>query len=130
MFGIPLVEMVKPWMPMFLQRILIKLVVKVVVGNYESYGLENPDHNVFEHHPTINSELLHLIRLGKIKPRKEIKNFDEKGSNEITFKDGTKCDYDVIIFCTGYHSDIPMIRDYVEYKDDVPQLISGAFFEV
>ena len=60
-----MVELIKPWMPIFFQRILIKLIMKVVVGNFENYGLEIPDHNVFEHHPTINSELLHLIKLNQ-----------------------------------------------------------------
>ncbi len=65
--GIPFVEVVKPWFPMFLQRFLARIAIRVTFGSFDKYGLENPDHKVFEHHPTINSDLLNYLRLGDIK---------------------------------------------------------------
>jgi len=38
-------------------------------GDYRTYGLPQPDHKIFEHHPTINSELLHYVKHGRIRPR-------------------------------------------------------------
>lgn len=105
--GVPLVEMVKPWMPLWLQRIMLRAMLKVVIvracvdahvhsracarhrcysgltgyvrgsqGRYEDFGLQKPDHRIFERHPTINSEVLEFIRKGKIVPHPDIRRFD------------------------------------------------------
>jgi hypothetical protein len=43
-FGIPMVEIVKPWIPLFFQRLLLKISVYLIVGDYRNYGLQTPDH--------------------------------------------------------------------------------------
>ena len=50
-------------------------------------------------HPTINDELLHKIRHGKVKPRLDIKRFEGK---KVIFEDGREEEFDTIIACTGY----------------------------
>ncbi|MEM9488858.1 MAG: NAD(P)-binding domain-containing protein, partial [Myxococcota bacterium] len=65
MFGVPTVELLKPWMNIHMQRAFIKGILRTIVGPYENYGLEHPDHKIFERHPTINTELLHFLRHGR-----------------------------------------------------------------
>jgi hypothetical protein len=54
-----------PFVYIFLlqQRIICPVVLRVVVGRYEDYGLQHPDHCIWEHHPTINNELLQFIKV-------------------------------------------------------------------
>jgi cation diffusion facilitator CzcD-associated flavoprotein CzcO len=47
-FGVPLTELITPWMPVFLQRLALRAALRIVVGRYESYGLPRPDHRIFE----------------------------------------------------------------------------------
>jgi hypothetical protein len=67
---------------------------------------------------------LNFIKLGRIKPHPDIERFEDK---TVYFVDGKKEEFDVIIYCTGYYQDIPLLNEYIEYKDGVPQLITGLF---
>jgi cation diffusion facilitator CzcD-associated flavoprotein CzcO len=52
LFGKPSAESWAMYLPVFLQRSILKIFLRVVVGKYEDYGLPPPDHKLFEHHPT------------------------------------------------------------------------------
>jgi len=58
--------MMKPWFPVWAQRLMIALLLRITVGKYSQYGFPEPDHKIFEAHPTINSELLYYLRHGRI----------------------------------------------------------------
>lgn len=104
--GKPLVESMPLWTPVWLQRLVLKGVLKVIIGDYRTYGLPKPDHKIFEHHPTINSELLHYVKHGRIKPRPDIRRYD---GNRIEFTDGTSGEYDIVICATGFTVDFPFL---------------------
>jgi hypothetical protein len=104
--GRPLVEALPLWMPVFLQRLLLRGVLKVVIGDYRRYGLPRPDHKIFEHHPTINSELLHYVKHGRITPRPDIARF---AGSRVEFVDGSSAEYDIVVCATGYHVDFPFL---------------------
>ena len=42
MFGVPLVELVRPWTPLWLQRIFLRAVLAVSVGDYRRYVRSDP----------------------------------------------------------------------------------------
>jgi hypothetical protein len=65
-----------------------------------SYGLQKPDHAIFEHHPTINSELLHYIKLGRIKPHPDVAKIQ---GDTVHFVDGSSEQFDMIVYATGYN---------------------------
>lgn len=130
-FGVPLTDLMTPWVPEPIFKVFIKLLLKLVVGSYSRYGLPHPDHDIFEHHPTINSELLHLLKLGSVKPHPDIKEFQSNGKT-ITFVDGVQQEIDLVIFATGYRMSLPMLKDtdgspLVEYREGLPQLLNGLF---
>lgn len=123
MFGVPSVELIKLWMPLWLQQLLIPLLIRVFVGRYEQYGLQRPDHKVFERHPTINSELLYFLKHGRVMPHPDIRRYD---GQYVEFVDGTREPFDLIVAATGYHLSLPVLAPgLVEYKNGMPQLIHG-----
>jgi hypothetical protein len=123
MFGVPSVEVIKLWMPLWFQRLYVRALVRVFVGRYESYGLQKPDHKVFEHHPTINSELLYFLKHGRITPHPDIRRYD---GEEVEFVYGRRTAFDLIVAATGYHVSLPALAPgLVEYKNGMPQLING-----
>lgn len=123
-FGLPLVEWIKGWMPVFVQRIFMKTCLRVIFGKYESYGLPKPDHKIFEHHPTVNSEMLHYVKHGRIKPRSDVARFD---GQRVHFTDDSSDEYDIIVCATGYHVSFPFLpTGLVPVKGSVAQLYNGV----
>lgn len=121
--GIPLPELSSPWMPVWLQRLTLQAALKVIVGDYRRYGLPRPDHRLFERHPTINSDLLQALKLGRITPHPDIRRLD---GSHVEFTNGTREAFDLIIYATGYHLSFPLLQDGIlTWRNGVPQLLGG-----
>ncbi len=124
MMGVPTSELMKPWLPMGAQRAFVKAMIRLVVGRYPQYGLPEPDHEPFEHHPTINSELLYALRHGRITPHGDIARWD--GADAV-FVDGTRATFDLVVCATGYHVSFPFLAaGVVPWKDGMPELYGGV----
>ena len=74
--GVPLPEVSPLWLPVWAQRLFLRAMLRVIVGKYESYGLQKPRMRLFDTHPTINSELLHYLKHGRLKARPGVVRFD------------------------------------------------------
>jgi cation diffusion facilitator CzcD-associated flavoprotein CzcO len=121
--GVPLVEVVQPWMPLWLQRLLIRAAVRVIVGPYARYGLPHPDHRPFDRHPTVNSELLHALRHGRITPHPDIVRCE---GSTVVCADGRRLDVDLIVAATGYHVSFPFLPGgIIRWRDGMPNVIGG-----
>ena len=105
-FGVPLPEFVAGWVPVFAQRLLLQVLLRVVFGKYESYGLPTPDHRIFEHHPTLNSELLHYVKHGRIRPRTDVARFEGR---RVFFVDGSSDEFDIVVCATGFNVSFPFL---------------------
>lgn len=125
LFGQPSAESPAMYLPIFLQRFILKLMLRVVVGKYEDYGLPHPDHKLFEHHPTVSSEILHYFKHGRIKPHKDIERFAGK---TIHFVDGSQAEIDTIVCATGFYVSFPFLpAGLVPVKNDnIAQLYGGC----
>ncbi len=124
-FGRPLTDLPIWWMPMALQRLALRGIIKVMIGDYRRYGLKWPNHKIFERHPTYGTDLLNYLRLGLVRPREEVARFDGKS---VHFKDGSVSDYDVVVAATGFDYSFPFLPDdLIEVKNDVVQIYGGAF---
>lgn len=122
--GVPLVELMQPWMPPFAQRALARTVVRLAVGRYEQYGLPHPDHAPFERHPTINSELLYLLRHGRITAHPDIARYD---GAEVEFVDGARGAFDLVVAATGYDVRFPFLAEgVVSWSKGFPVLMGGV----
>jgi hypothetical protein len=103
------------WLPGFITSPLQKYSLKLQMGNYADYGLPEPDFPVVKAHPTVNSELLYMIRHGKVHPRNGIKSINGK---HITFADGVTEEFDCIIAATGYKIALPFFdKDFINYEE-------------
>ncbi|MFA7305825.1 MAG: NAD(P)-binding domain-containing protein [Hyphomicrobium sp.] len=124
-FGRPLTDVPIWRLPIFMQRAILKTIVKLSIGDYRRYGLERPTHKLFDRHPAFGTDLLSAIRLGRVKPRLAIDHVD---GNTVTFVDGSTGTYDLIIAATGFHASYPFLPEgLIAVKDNVVQVYGGAF---
>lgn len=124
-FGRPLTDIPLWGLPIFMQRFLVKSIVKLTFGDYRNYGLQWPDHKMFDRHPAFGTDLMNAIKLGRVKARPGIKAVDGK---HVTFVDGTSGEYDVILAATGFNNSFPFLPPgLVKVERDVVQVYSGAF---
>ena len=123
-FGTPLTEIFSIAWPVWAQRIILQIILKITVGDYRKYGLPHPNHKIFERHPTVNSELLHYLKHGRIKPYRDVKRYN---GAEVEFVDGEKASFDLIVCATGYHLSIPFLpTQFVNIKNGVLQVYGGS----
>lgn len=126
-FGVPLTDLISPWMPVFLQRWVLRLLLRITIGPYESYGLPRPDHRIFERHPTVNTEVLHYIKHGRIQPKPAIAKL---AGDHVEFVDGSRQPFDLIVAATGYHVAYPFLpQSLVRLKGAVVQCYGGTMLD-
>ena len=105
-FGKPSIESPLVHLPVAIQRLLLRILLRVVVGKYSDYGLPQPDHKIFEKHPTISTEIFHYLKHGRIKPRPDVARFDGR---TVHFTDGTSDEFDMIVAATGFYLSFPFL---------------------
>lgn len=103
------------FLPEFIAEPLRKLSLRIQVGRYRDYGLEEPKTPVRAIHPTLNSELLYKIRHGKVIPQRGVEKVVGK---TVYFSDGHQEEYDTIVAATGYKISLPFFdRNFINYED-------------
>ncbi len=124
-FGRPLTDLPIWKLPVRLQRLVLKSIIKLSIGDYRDYGLPRPAHRLFERHPTFGTEALGYVRQGRIRPRPAIESCD---GETVRFVDGTVSEFDLIVTATGYRVSFPFLPEgLVEVRDNVAQIYGGAF---
>ncbi|MEN7344066.1 MAG: NAD(P)-binding domain-containing protein [Pseudomonadota bacterium] len=128
-FGVPTDQFGErtKWLPLAVRRKLFARILRLVNGDLTKLGLKAPDHRVLASHPIINSQLTHHLRHGDIEVRADIKTFD---GDKVVFADDREERYDLVLYATGYHYDIPYIDPvYFDWKASKPQLDFTVFNE-
>lgn len=106
------------WLPHWLYQHVLRLSLRLNVGDYADYGLERPKHNILQAHLTMNSELLYYLRHGKVHPRRDIDRFE---GQTVVFKDGLSEAYDVVVAATGFKISFPFLDPaLLNYGDGEP----------
>ena len=124
-FGRPLTDLPIWKLPIFAQRLVLKGLVRLLIGDYRAYGLPHPDHKIFDRHPTFGTDALGYIRQGRIRPRPAI---DRCEGDTVHFVDGTSGRYDVIVAATGFHLSFPFLpQGLIEIRNNTAQIYGGAF---
>lgn len=124
-FGLPLTDLPIWWLPVPLQRLVLRGIIAVVIGDYRRYGLKKPNHKIFDRHPTYGTDLLNFLRQGLIRPREQVVRFE---GNAVRFNDGTAAEYDIVVAATGYDYVFPFLPDgLIDVQNDVVQIYGGAF---
>jgi cation diffusion facilitator CzcD-associated flavoprotein CzcO len=120
--GIPVAEMEAPWLPIALQKRILKLALALIVGPNSRYGLPRPDHDLFDRHPIVNSQLLYFIRHGLITPRPDIARLDGR---RVHFVDGSSMEADTIVWATGFKVSFPFLEQrWLSWEGDYPRLVA------
>lgn len=121
--GMPTVELIHPLMPIWTQRLALKAVVRLTIGRYARYGLPEPDHRIFEEHPTINDDVFHALSHGRLHPRPDVAQVD---GQRVRFVDGTEEHFDLIACGTGYRVSFPFLPEgTVPIVGKTPQVLGG-----
>ncbi|PZX61035.1 cation diffusion facilitator CzcD-associated flavoprotein CzcO [Algoriphagus ratkowskyi] len=103
------------WLPIKIRTLFSQILLRIMLGDNKLYGLRPITNNFGSLHPTINDELLHKIRHGKVKPRLDIKRFEGK---KVIFEDGKEEEFDTIVACTGYWLSHPFFdKNLINYSD-------------
>jgi hypothetical protein len=98
------------FLPERLRIPLMEFVLRLMVGPARKYGLQEPDHHLFESHPVVNSELLYFIRHGRITPKPDIARFE---GSTVRFIDGSEAEFDIVVAATGYRIRFPFLDSAV-----------------
>jgi hypothetical protein len=122
-FGVPTVELIRPWMPIPAQRVALRAIVALKVGAYERYGLPRPDHRIFDEHPTINDDIFHHLAHGRLHVRPDVVAVD---GDAVTFADGRTDRFDLVACGTGFRVTFPFLPDgTVPVVGKAPQVLGG-----
>ncbi|HEX2393600.1 MAG TPA: NAD(P)-binding domain-containing protein [Solirubrobacterales bacterium] len=92
-------------LPLRVQRFFARRMLGIAVGDMTAYGLPQPDHKLYEAHPTVSSELLPRLGHGDIGVKPNIARFS--GGRTIRFLDGSEEEIDLVVYCTGYKITFP-----------------------
>ncbi len=92
------------WAPRRFRQWVLKRLLLTIQGRHSAYGLPDPNWNPFESHPTLNQDLLPMIRHGRIQPRPAITRLDRDG---VVFADGRREQADILIAATGFWVSFP-----------------------
>jgi cation diffusion facilitator CzcD-associated flavoprotein CzcO len=106
--GKPIDEVTTPLvsrLPLSVQRFFSMKALGIAAGDMTTYGLPEPDHKLFEAHPTVSSELLPRLGHGDITVKPNIDRF--AGGRRVRFADGSAEEIDLVVYCTGYKITFP-----------------------
>jgi len=92
------------FMPVSLALRLSELFYPRVIGNLEALGLPKPDHRLGSAHPTVSSELLPLLKAGRVTPKPSVAKLC---GQELEFLDGSREPFDALVYATGYQVKFP-----------------------
>jgi cation diffusion facilitator CzcD-associated flavoprotein CzcO len=94
------------FLPPRLRQALMRAMHRLLVGPFARYGLPEPEHDVLEAHPTLNSELLERLRHGDVAVRADVERLD---GSRVVFRDARAEAFDTIVACTGYEIRFPFL---------------------
>jgi cation diffusion facilitator CzcD-associated flavoprotein CzcO len=123
--GWPLTDLPIWWLPVPIQRLLLKAIIALSFGRLKRYGIPPPEHRIFERHPAFGGELLNAIRLGRVKVRPAIARCEGR---RVHFTDGSSAEYDLVVAATGFKLSFPFLPEgLVKVDGVVAKVYSGAF---
>jgi cation diffusion facilitator CzcD-associated flavoprotein CzcO len=83
---------------------LSELLYPLVIADLEALGLPKPDHHLGHAHPTLSSELLPLVKAGRVIPKPNLRALSGR---DILFADDTRERVDALVYATGYEVTFP-----------------------
>ncbi|TWT32767.1 flavin-containing monooxygenase [Blastopirellula retiformator] len=119
-------DRLRSWpLPQSLKRWVIRQSIGFALGRPEKYGLPRPDHEIFDTHPIINSQLPYYVGHGRVQVFPDVQRFE---GDQVVFADDRREEFDLVILATGYKLSFPFI-DLAELnpQNGMPRLFLHAF---
>jgi hypothetical protein len=111
--------------PLWLRRLRAAQVRRVAWGASVAQALPQPDHQLFETHPVINSRWPYAVSQGSISVKPDVSRLE---SGSVVFADGSREKVDTIIYATGYKLSFPFIdREHLNWRGGRPELYLNVF---
>lgn len=109
LFGLPadVIAARQRWVPQWLRQRGLTILLRFLQGSYATLGLPENTRPVLSQHPTLNSDLLDLIRHARVVVRPGVARFD---GHTVHFADGTHDDYDIVVAATGFKITFPFFE--------------------
>ncbi|MHA1133130.1 MAG: flavin-containing monooxygenase [Alphaproteobacteria bacterium] len=104
---------------------LYKIGMKILIGSHHRFGLPDPDHSLFEAHPTACTTYLDHIVHGRVTTKPGIKRLEGK---RVYFEDDSSEEIDLLVWATGFRVNFPFMDDsYVLDEKGWPKLFIHTF---
>ena len=114
-----------PKLPGWLEQRVLGLLVDVMIGKPQRFGLPAPDHKALASHPIMNTQILHHLGHGDLTAMHDVA---ELAGDEVRFVDGTSLTVEMIVWATGYEVAFPYLdRDHFDWRARNPQLFLNVF---
>jgi hypothetical protein len=101
--------------PLWLQRSVVSLLVRIAQGDVSRYGLPKPNHRMLDIPPTVSDSLVSRLAHGDIAIKPAVASFGHDG---VLFADASAECVDVVIYCTGYNISFPFLDAAVAGVDE------------
>ncbi len=128
--GVPVADLGKSGrlpMPEWVGRLTVYGIIRLTFGKHSDYGLPQPNHRIFDKHPTINSEVPYYIKHGRIIPKPAVRQL--KGG-KVEFVDGSFEEFDLIVCATGYYVTYPFLpQELQRVEGAVVKCYGGSFLD-
>ena len=111
LMGLPFDSLASPAtakLPMALQRFMLNVSLRLAHGKQENYGVPKPDRPLLSEHPTVSQDLLNMAGRGLIRFKPNIDHFE---GHDVVFTDGTRDQFDMIVYATGYKVTFPFFNE-------------------
>ena len=99
--------------------------VDTLVGDLTRLGLPQPDHDVLQSHPIMNTQILHHLAHGDVIAKPDVASIE---GQIVRFIDGSQECVDEIVLATGYSFEVPFLHDVaIPWQDGRPDLYLRLF---
>ncbi|MGL4556267.1 MAG: flavin-containing monooxygenase [Afipia sp.] len=92
--------------PTLLTRMVMARLIYFAVGDQRRFGIPKPKHPMWREHATLSQELLPYIGHGWIGIKPNVVKLD---GSAIEFADGSRGQFDAVIYATGYKTTFPFL---------------------
>jgi hypothetical protein len=125
--GIPVVDLIRGWMPEWFQRLMAYGIIRLTFGKHEHLGMSKPQSRIFAKHPTLNNEVPYYIKHGRIIPKPGVRRLNDWF---VEFVDGSREEFDLIVCATGYHVAYPFLpKELQRVRGSVVECYGGSFLD-
>lgn len=110
-----LVDRLMRWpLPLSLKDALCEHMLTTLIGPPQRYGMQKPDHRLFEAHPTISQLYPFYVGHQKIHTMPNIDRFE---GSTVVFENGLSEVVDLIVYATGYEISIPFMDSTLVFPE-------------